>query len=479
MKKTGIIVVVFVLSLVYISGILVNRSLPDGHIIITRVPADKNINLSISGVEKLGLENAQIVSFYPNKPESSLNILTANFASAISPELSPDNRHIVFSAKKEPGDNWQIWLLNLSNSRTAQITGNSRNCFDPVFLPDERIAFSCTWEHERYGSGSTLYTARSDGSNLKPITFHPHADHSGTILHDGRILMVSNQVYPETGISKLLALRPDGTNTGLFYQIPDGFEILSKARENKENHIFFTAVNQQNGNRSTLIRFSYNNPYNSKQIVYTSEAGNIHSLYPENSGDLFISYQKNTEETYGIYRLDQQGMAKPIYIDSDYHFLEPAFIEAKPFTPRKLPSALREARNFGIVVFVETPQALMASGSFAGEKIQVVGLDGILDEFPVMSDGSFYVRMGARTPVRFQRVNSQNEIVEGPTSWLWLMTGERRGFTGWDEKQLTAPANRVPEAINHPYRDVPGFETPVLGIQADEKMLSEAGHENQ
>jgi hypothetical protein len=479
-KKSAIIIILLV-SLIYISGVLVNRGLPDGYIIVTRTPVEKGlITLGTgTGMEKLALQNAEIVSFDPEYPGSTLNVLTKNFATAITPELSLDNRHIVFAAKKEVGDNWQIWKLNLRNSRATQITKNSRNCFDPVFLPDERIVFSCTWHDERLGSGSTLYTTALDGSNLAPITFHPHTDHSATILHDGRILMISRQVYPEPGISKLLALRPDGTKSGLFYEIPDEYQIISKTRENINNHLFFAAASKENENGSSLVRFSYNNPYNSIAEIYSSETGQIHSFYPVNNGKLFISYQRNNNATYDIYTLDQQGSSIPVYEDAEYHLIDPVVIEEKPFIPRKLPSALREARNFGIVVFVETPQALSESGSFSGDKIQVVGIDGILDEFPVLQDGSFYIRMGARTPVRFQRVNGQNEILKGPTSWLWFMTGERRGFNGWDEKQLDAPANRVPDAINHPFVDISGIESPILVIKDSENILSEAGNENQ
>jgi hypothetical protein len=477
MYKKGIIIFILVFSAVYLGTSWLNRSLPEGHIIMTRVAADNESGLMGTGIEKLELQNAQIVSFDPEKPESSIKVLTRNFASAISPELSSDNRQLVFAGKKEGADNWQIWMLNLGNLKSTQITDNSRDCFDPVFLPDERIAFSCTWDDERFGKGSTLYSANFDGSHLNPITFHPHTDHSNTMLHDGRILMVSQQIYPKTDESNLLALRPDGTKSGLFYKIPDDYEIISKARENIDNNIFFAAVNKDNSN-STVLQLSYNNPHNSKQVIYSSEAGRIHSLYPANDGNLFISYRAANSETFGIYKLDLQGEVQPVFTDNGYNFFEPSFIEEKPFIPRKLPSALSDARNFGIVVFVETPQALAEAGTFEGHTIQVVGVDGVLDEFPVKEDGSFYIRMGAKTPVRFQRLNEQNEIVKGPTSWLWFMNGERRGFTGWDEKQLTAPANRVPEAINHPFVEISGFDSPILVIQNDEKMLSEAGYEN-
>ena len=385
MYKKGIIIFILAFSAVYIGTSWLNRSLPEGHIITTRVAADNESGLVGTGIEKLELQNAQIVSFDPKKPESSMKVLTRNFASAMSPELSLDNRQLVFTGKKEAGDNWQIWMLNLGNLRATQITDNSRDCFDPVFLPDDRIAFNCTWNDERFGTGSTLYTANLDGSYLNPITFHPHADHSNTMLHDGRILMVSQQIYPKTDKSNLLALRPDGTKSGLFYKIPDGYEIISKARENIDNNIFLAAVNQENS-KSTVLQFSYNNPYNSNQEIYSSESGNIHSLYTANDGNLFISYRAANSETFGIYKLDHQGDAQPIFTDNGYNFFEPIINQEKLIIPRKLPSALSDARDFGIVVFVETPQVLAEAGTFEGHSIQVVGVDGVLDEFPVHED---------------------------------------------------------------------------------------------
>ncbi len=479
MYKKGTVIFILIFAAVYIGMSLLNRSLPDEHIIMTRVSADSESGLMGTGMEKLELQNAQIVSFDPKKPESSLKILTKNFASAMSPELSLDNRQLVFSGKKDIDDNWQIWMMNLNNLRATQITDNGRDCFDPVFLPDDGIAFSCTWQDERLGNGSTLYTANADGSDLNAVTFHLHTDHSSTMLHDGRILSVSQKVYPETDISNLLALRPDGTKSGLFYDIPDGYQIISKARETIENKIFFVAKNQQNGLSTAVLQFSYNNPYNSKRTVYSSGGGQIHSLYPMNDGNLLISYRENVSDTHGIYMLNQQGESEPVHIDGSYHFFEPVIIEEKPFIPRKLPSALTDARNFGIMVFVETPQALAETGSFEGHKIQVMGVNGIMDEFPVLQDGSFYIRVDEKTPMRIQRVNQDDEVVKGPTSWLWLMNGERRGFTGWDERQLNSPANRVPEAINHPYVEISVLDSPVLVIQNDEHALSEAGYENE
>jgi len=477
MYKKGIIIFVLVFSAVYIGTSLLSRSLPDGQVIMTRVSADNELSEIGTGIDKLNVQNAQIVSFNPEKRGSSPNVLTENFASAISPELSPDNRQLVFAGKKQLGDNWQIWMLNLSNLRATQITDNGRDCFDPVFLPDERIVFSCTWQDNQLGTGSTLYTANLDGSDLNPITYHPHADHSNTMLHDGRVLMVSQQVYPEKGSSQLLAIRPDGTKSGLFYEIPDRFKIISKARENIDSQVFFAASNQQNSS-SNVLQFSYNNPYNSKRSVYSSDGGKVHSLYPMNDGNLLISYREENSATYDIYSLDQQGNLQSIYSQDGYSFFDPVSIQEKPFIPKKLPSALTDARDFGILVFVETPQALAEAGSFEGHNIQVLGVDGLLHEFPVMEDGSFYIRLGEKTPVRLQRVNRDNEIVKGPTSWLWLMNGERRGLTGWDERQLTAPANLVPEAINHPYVEIPGFDSPVIVIENDENALSEAGYEN-
>lgn len=482
MYKKGIIILAIVAGAALLVGtFMTGRGSADGHIIMTHVPVQEDISSVHDHGSPDGYRNARIVRIDPENPESSFTVLTPGFASAMSPELSMDNQHLVFAGKKKPDENWRIWVMNPKGSGASPITGKDINCFDPVFLPDERIAFSCSRPGEKTGGGSTLYASQMDGSEFRPLTFHPHSDYAGTVLHDGRILMISWQQFPESGTPKLLAMRPDGTNAGLFFEIPENYTIQSRARENADRSIFFVAADRRSGASNTIIRFSYNNPYLSTETLRMSESGQIHSLYPAGNGSLLVSYRDDHSDSYGLFEYDPEtgALDAPVYLDQDYHVMEPVVVQEKPFVPKKLPTALNFTRDSGLMVFTENTPPDTDNGGNDATKIQILGIDGLMSEFVPAADGSFYLEVAAQTPVRFQRLNGQNEVLNGPTSWFWLMPGERRGFAGWDERRTIAPPNRVPEAINHPPEQVTADSGSVSFVESIEaNVLKEVVYED-
>ena len=479
MGKKGFVISILVLAAGYFASFIITGDPSDGQIIMTRIPAENGVDL-FSGIPgKENFQNAQIISVDPADPENSLKVLTKEFISAISPELSYDNQKMVFAGKKTEGDNWQIWHLDLGNQKTTKITDGSRNCFDPVYLPDQRIVFSCYEDESESNDIIALYRSDPDGKNIHPLTFHPHANYQATVLHDGRIMFASEQVYPEKEKAKLLALRPDGTNAGLFFEMPDKYQLISKVREDASRQIFFSASDLQNIERSVLFRFSYNDPFVSPDTLYSSSTSMIHSVYPAADGELVLSYQKSNREPFGIYRFTtEEGAPAPIYTDNQFHLFGPVIAGEKPFIPKKLPTALNYDMDTGIVVFVEADESLKQAGQTKNNMIQVFGTDGLLNEFPVAGDGSFYLQAEAKTPIRYRLVDSDGSVIRGPSPWFWVMPGERRGFTGWDEKQLTTPANRVPDAINSKPVKISPRSSNVTLISRNENSDDEAAHED-
>ena len=479
MVKKGFVISILVLAAGYFASFIITGDPSDGQIIMTRIPAENGVDL-FSGIPgKENFQNAQIISVDPSDPENSLKVLTKEFISAISPELSYDNQKMVFAGKKSEGDNWQIWHLDLGNQKTMKITDGSRNCFDPVYLPDQRIVFSCYGDEFESDDIIALYRSDPDGKNIHPLTFHPHANYQATVLHDGRIIFASEQVYPGKEKAKLLVLRPDGTNAGLFFELPDNYQLISKTREDASRHIFFSASDRQNIEKSALFRFSYNDPFVSLDTLYSSPASTIHSVYPAADGELVISYQKSNSEPYGIYKFaTEEGAPAPLYVVSEFHLLDPVIAGEKLFTPPKLPTALNFDIDTGIVVFVEAEESLNQTGQTKKNMIQVFGTDGFIKEFPVAGDGSFYLQAEAKTPIRYRLVDSDGSVIRGPSPWFWVMPGERRGFTGWDEKQLVTPSNRVPVAINQKPVEISGRSSNVTLISRNENSDDEAAHED-
>lgn len=479
MVKKGFVISILVLAAGYFASFIITGAPSDGQIIMTRIPAENGVDLFSGITGKENFQNAQIISVDPADPENSLKVLTKEFISAISPELSYDNQKMVFAGKKAEGDNWQIWHLDLGNQKTTKITDGSRNCFDPVYLPDQRIVFSCYEDESESDDVIALYRSDPDGKNIHPLTFHPHANYQATVLHDGRIMFASEQVYPEKEKAKLLALRPDGTNAGLFFEMPDKYQLISKARENASRQIFFSASDLQNIERSVLFRFSYNDPFVSPDTLYSSSTSMIHSVYPAADGELVLSYQKSNSEPFGIYRFTtEEGAPAPIYTDNQFHLFGPVIAGEKTFIPKKLPTALNYDMDTGIVVFVEADESLKQAGQTKNNMIHVFGTDGLLNEFPVAGDGSFYLQAEAKTPIRYRLVDSDGSVIRGPSPWFWVMPGERRGFTGWDEKQLTTPANRVPDAVNQKPVKISVRSSKVTLISRNENSDDEAAHED-
>ena len=81
-------------------------------------------------------------------------------------------------------------------------------------------------------------------------------------------------------------------------------------------------------------------------------------------------------------------------------------------------------------------------------KVEILGLEKIIGEVEVETDGSFYIEITADTPVRFLTKGEDNEVLSGPSSWVWVRPNERRSCIGCHEDRELVPENEVPLAIN-------------------------------
>lgn len=474
------IIIIFILIAVLAGGFfLLNRSLPEGAIIVTRISSEKDS--SILNQQHLSDSDflSAIVLFNPQKLEKPPIVLTKDFTTAHSPELSKESDKMVFSGKIDPNSNRQIWIMNLNTKKTIALSDENMNCFDPLFLPNDHVAFSCDWKHDVYGNGSFLFSLNPDNGQFKRITFHPHVDHSGSMLHDGRLLWISRQIYPVEERQNLMALRPDGTNSNLFYELPKGLSIRSKVRENSNQQLFFTATNDNSDSGTALYRFSYINPVTSTQKIYQSTSGRMQSLYPMKDGSILISYQTNSSKPFGIFEFNENnGAVNPLLTDDRYHYLEPIVIKGHPFVPKVLPTALNDDMDIGIIVFIDPEKNSAGNVDSNRNLIQVESLNGWNKEFLAAEDGSFYLHVSAKVPVRFSQVSEIGEVIKGPYPWVWVMPGDRRGFTGWDPAQLIAPANQVPQAIHEPAVQIIVPSHAELSLIDDFKLFLEVSDED-
>ena len=230
----------------------------DGLVIFTQVPVD-NLDISEKSID-YKYEGAQIVAINPDKPEGSEIILTDDFYSACSPDISYDAKRLLFTAQKNKNDSWQIWEMNLEKGTSKKITDFDESCYGPVYLPANRLAFSKQMPEVGTGLVHALHTMNLDGTNISQITYQPHFDYISTVLKDGRLLMLTKQLFPESGEMMYMAMRPNGTKAELFYKGEKNNTLNNQSYETTDGHIYFIEKENGNPNSGDLISIHQNRP---------------------------------------------------------------------------------------------------------------------------------------------------------------------------------------------------------------------------
>ncbi len=421
----------------------------EGMLVMTQVAG--NLNEVNDSTSRNGLykSKSRIVALNPNNSSNSLMMLSKAFFSACAPSISYDAKRMLFAAQKNKNDPWQIWELNLENLNYKQITTSVENCVDPLYLPGETIAFSKTTSFNKDKTGNALFTCNLDGSDIKQITFNPNAHLASSILKDGRILTISQQLVPYQSVKNFVILRPDGTKEELFYRgLQDG-NLQSRACETTDGKIVFVESDNRNQQGGNLIAVNYNRPLHSRVNLTSNIKGDFFAVNSLQSSKMLVSYRTSKTERYALYEFNSENktLTKVIYKDAYFNVLEAAFVQ-KHERPRKLPSEVNLDSKTGLLIcqdinFTDFHSAKGNNSTLNSSKIEVLGIDNSLGIVDVEKDGSFYLKILADTPFRIQTLDQNNRVVRGPGSWLYMRPSERRGCVGCHEDPEQVPENRL------------------------------------
>lgn len=425
----------------------------DGKIIFTQVAGKvQDINY-VTGDSWRYISQARIVALDPDKPGGSLKVLTEGFHSARSPEISYDSKCMLFAAQHNQNDPWQIWEMNLGDSKIRQVTSSVENCTDPAYLPGGRLVFSKLTINDTVKTGHSLYTCNLDGSDIKQITFNPHTYFASTVLKDGRVLTVSRQLYPDQEDPVLLVLRPDGTKAEMFYKGIESSILFSRGWETMNGKIVFIESDKGSQNGGNVVTINYNRPLHSRVNLTSEIKGSFYSVSPLISGKLLVSYRPSDSDRYAIYEYDPENrvLGQAISTNEDYDGLEVVIVE-KHDRPKKLPSEVDMGMKTGLVfcqdINVFETQSSVSGSSFPGVgRIEVLGIDSTLGVVQVEKDGSFYLKVIADTPFQIQTIDEDGRVLHGPCGWIWLRPNERRGCAGCHEDPELVPDNRLSLAV--------------------------------
>lgn len=389
--------------------------------------------------------------------------LTDGFFAAADPQVSFDATKILFSGQKSQGERWQLWEMDLNGANKRQITQCAESCLRGAYLPANEIAF--TVEELREGViQSHLAVVKADGSQLRQITFGPAAFRLETVLRDGRIVASAPwPLYQDTPERILYTLRPDGTaleslrcehgNENIQAdadELNDGTVVFVRA---KESATAGELVRLQRGAAAAMPLGARNAAYESPRQLSANELLVAKALLSSADApakfDLYILGAKNG------------ALGELIFADPRLSSLQPL-----PVVPHDVPkhfwSTLDPELTTGYFISLNSYLSGDAPKGHVDKTIATVrvltlnavdGRERTLGEAPVESDGSFYVRVPANTPIRFILLDVKGEFIHEERGWVWTRPGEQRGCTGCHGDKNVAPENHWPMTLKR-------FDTP-------------------
>jgi hypothetical protein len=441
----------------------------DGMVVLTLVSGKGQNNFDHDSTRFAS--QAKIAVIDPNKPGGALKVLTEDFFSAMSPDVSYDGKYLLFTAQHKQNELWQLFEMNLTNRKIRQIITSKENCIDPAWLPNGRVVFIMISVNSANKSGHALYTCKTDGTDLRRITFNPHSYSRLSVLKDGRILTIGRQVYPEKGETQFMALRPDGTKAELFYKGLKGSSLLSKAYETESGRLVFIEY-QDNSTGTSIVSVRYNRPLHTHVNLTEGIKGDYRSVFPLASGKLLVSWRKDGSERYGLFEFDPdtKTTGTAVFSSKEYNVSD-AVVIGKHEKPKKLPSEVDMGVKTGLLlcqdVNIKDPKSAEDSSILhKASSIEVMGIDSSLGIVPVEKDGSFYLKVIADKPFQIRALDEKGLVLPGSCSWIWLRPNERRGCVGCHEDHEQVPENSVPLAVKKPPTNIP-----VHVIKVNEKKV--------
>jgi len=436
---------------------------PSNPPISTRLPWDRYV------------DGCQIVCFSRSGSRGKVVHLTAGFLSARDPAVSFDGKKILFAGKRKEGEPWQIWQMDGSGENKIQITHGTGDCVSPLYVgslfhlddkaPTRKIA---------YLGANHLYTCDLDGQNPQRITYNLYPEFSPDILPNGRIIFSSlkNSGF-EPGPGKtldLLAVNIDGTDLMGYlagFAVPGDKEMVRVARDGR---VYFiqSDISQWLGG-GTPAYVSARRPAHSYNVVAPAGKGFYHSPCPLPDGSLVVSYRiREKDSLYRLFLLTPGTkqkflQKKSLYASNDYHCVDAHVLVPHPVVKGRS-SFVDHNRETGVFYCIDAyisdrPEVKqLTPGSIKQVRVlEGVFLDRepaaarrILGTAPVEPDGSFHIRVPAKTPLAFQLLDKEGKVITSQLTWTWVMPRESRGCIGCHEDRELAPPNQLPLAVLKP-----------------------------
>jgi Hydrazine synthase alpha subunit middle domain len=353
--------------------------------------------------------------------------------------------------------------MKVDGSGKRQLTHCPGDCFGPAYLPGNQIVFTMA---TRKGAErrSAIYVSQENGADTHPITFGPGNFQVETVLQSGRILVSAEASLVAGGKDDdsrvFYTLQPDGTGLSSFRDDNRPNVVRTGAEELSDGAVLFVEradpTGVERGGELAWIQ-----PGSLQSSVITPRNSVYESARVLDGNQLIVAKEDFSSSDLGgkfcLYAFDlaTRSVGKAIYSSPKF-----SCVQAVPLEPRRVPkyywSILHPERDYGRIVCLDS---YLSQGAPHGRlttriaRVRVIALqpdhlgERILGEAPVESDGSFYIKVPADHPIRFELLSAKGSVISAQKGWIWARTGEDVGCLGCHESKALAPGDHWPLAL--------------------------------
>lgn len=410
----------------------------------------------ISYQESFGLiSQASILVYRSSEGQESARSLTKDFYSASNPNVNFDGKSMIFSAQKKVTDVWQIYEMDLEHGEPIQLTNADTDCLSPVYLPDGSVVFSKKIQ-ENEGNEYALFKLNKERQSEERITFTPGSYFVLSTLHDGRIICAKIGGNQDDRSGRILfVMRPDGSKEMLFSESER--ELVRAGVESKDGSIYLF---ESDGNATgSVYRLNYNDPLHTKTVLSEKFSDEIMAMAFREPGQLLLSLKDSHKIEQGVYELsiNDDALTGPIFSDTNLKVMSIAAIQKRE-VPKKIPSEVNLKEDMALLLCQDAGfygYSKVDSEGGKAVKLEVLGKNSSMGIVDLEVDGSVYLKLQADTPFRLQTLDADNNVVNGPSSWINLRPNERRACTGCHQGNDRVPDNKQPLAVTKEPIEIP------------------------
>ncbi|MDP6047541.1 MAG: hypothetical protein QGG25_18165, partial [Phycisphaerae bacterium] len=428
----------------------------------------------------------QLWSLIPLGPDGKKTLLCdAGQGTVGSPSVSFDGKTVYFTKVKAGEAYFHIYKIDMTAKGDAapgteksvvQLTDGPFHDYDPMELPDGRIAFSSTRlgsREEYHGKyASSLWTFDPKSGKIRPLTYHIVADREPRVTSDGQLAFIRSDNFLERAKveAHLHQTRMDGTA---------GQVIIGPGRKGIRLDRDVAAEPAM----SWLRRFGIGSPapmpdgrvaaINQRGLVTSATATGLDigsgflpfDLSPLPDGRLLCTaIGKNQIVVFDPKDKSRKGVFSMNGIHSVVHLgarkkpsVMPSMVD--PAAERRIDKtgylycqnvlntqhvSADTKRIKAIRVYEGSPFTLDPTKSIYVH-IGTVGVE--LGTVPLAADGSFYIEVPADRPLALQAIDGEGRAVINELSWIYTRPGEQRACVGCHAPVDAAPSMTPAKAM--------------------------------